>query len=173
MTRLLSDSMLKKSAFLVVLAIVPMACQKVTIGAIYNGMSTPITITYAMRVGRNSVDGSTFCALDGDSSQWPRLQYGKVTGSTGGIKGWVDIENYRSTENPCEAQFQLEPGYSARVFMNYSCSDYKKYLNGARPESMFAYLRVQSEDGVVEFTDWETAKQFRRVNSNLCLFEIR
>jgi len=165
--------MLKKSAFLVVLAIVPMACQEVTIGAIHNGMGTPITITYAMRVRKNAVDGSTVCALDADSHQRPRLRYGKVTGSTGGIEGWTDIENYRSTESSCEAKFQLEPGYSAQVFMNYFCSDYEKYLNGARPESMFAYLRVQSEDGVVEFTDWETAKQFRRVNSNLCLFEIR
>ncbi len=165
--------MLKKSAFLVVLAIVPMACQKVTIGAIYNGMTTPITITYAMRELRNADDGSTVCYLDPGWLQPPRLRYGKVTGSGGAIKEWTEIENYRSTENPCEAKFQLEPGYSARVFVNYFCSDYEKYLNGARPESMLAYLRVQSEDGVVEFTDWETAKQFRRVNSNLCLFEIR
>ncbi len=164
--------MLKKSAFLVVLTIVPIACQEVTIGAIYNGMSTPVTVTYALRVQENSVDGSTYCALDTDDLQWPRERAGKVSASTGGIKGWVYIENFRSTGEPCEAQFQLAPGYSAQVFRNYFCSDYEKYLNGARPESLFVYVRVQSEDGVVEFTDWETAKQFRRVNSNLCLFEI-
>ncbi len=160
--------MLKNSAFLVVLAISPMACQDVTIGAIHNGMGAPITITYAMRERINAADGSTVCVLEP-----PRLRYGKVTGSGGGIKEWIEIENFQSTGNPCEAKFQLEPGYSARVFMNYFCSDYEEYLNGARPESMFAYLRVESEDGVMEFTDWETAKQFRRVNSNLCLFEIR
>lgn len=165
--------MLRTSAFLVVLAFVPTACQKATIGAIYNGMATPITVTYALRVQRNAVDGSTYCALDTDTLQWPRVRAGKVSASTGGFKGWVDIENFRSTGEPCEAEIQLAPGYSVQVFHNYFCSDYEKYLNGARPESLFAYLRVQSEEGVMEFTDWETAKQFRRVNSNLCLFEIR
>ena len=164
---------MRKSAFLIVLAIVPVACQKVTVGAIYNGTTTPITITYAMREQVNADDGSTVCYLDPGWLRPPSLRQGKVPRSGGSIKEWKEFENYRSTENPCEAKIQIEPGYSARIFMNSFCSDYEKYLNGARPESRFAYLRVESDDGVMEFTDWETAKQFRRVSANLCLFEIR
>ena len=161
-----------KLALLVVLAIIPAACQQVTIGVIYNAMSTPITITYSMRVPKFDVDGSTVCILDDDSHQRPRIRQGKVRRSTGGIAGWAKVDNYMSTETPCEATIQLEPGYSAWVFLEYYCSDFEKTLEGATPEPGFAYLRVQSGDKMVEFTDWEMAKQFQRVNSRLCLFEF-
>ncbi len=162
-----------RSTILLVLVIMPMACQQARIGAVYNGTSTPISITYSLQAPKFHVDGQKVCILEADSHQRPRIRQGKLRRSVGGISEWTEVPDYLSTENPCEATIQLEPGYSAWIFTNYFCSDSRENMGDAEAEPGFAYLRVESADGSMEFTDWEMARQFRRVNNRLCLFEIR
>ena len=165
--------MLRKGTVLLVFVIMPIACQQATIGAVYNGTSTPITITYSLKVPMIHGDGQKVCILEADSHQRPRIRQGKVRRSVGSISEWTEVENYRSTGNPCEASIQLEPGYSAWIFTNYFCSDSRENVDGVEAEPGFASLRVESGDGEMEFTDWQMARQFRRVNNRLCLFEVR
>ena len=166
------STMLTKTALFIMLAILPMACQEVTIGVIHNGMTTPITITYALRTRRSFVDASMVCLFDVDSSQRPRLRHGRPIPNLGD-PGWTHINKYRSTREPCTAEFELEPGYSAHVFTNGTCSDYEEYLKGAQFESTFEYFRIQSARGRAEFTDWETANLFERSRAGSCIYTYR
>jgi hypothetical protein len=118
------------------------------------------------------LDGKVVCPLQNDESQLPRIRLGKPKGNVWINDSWEFVPGYESIQEECDVRFALDPGFSAFIYSGGPCSDYKEFLNGAQFQSPLEHLKIQTQDGEIEFTDWETSKHFSRISNHLCLLEI-
>jgi hypothetical protein len=139
---------------------------------IFNNSDTAITLAYNMRSVVRPLDGKLICPLQNDESQLPRIRLGKPKGNVWAGDTWEYVPGYESILEVCHVRFQLDPGFSAFIYSGGPCSDYKEFPNGAQFQSPLGHLRIQTQDGEIEFTNWETSKQFSRINKHFCLLEI-
>lgn len=73
----------------------------------------------------------------------------------------------------CEADYILEPGFSALVYRNGFCDDYQKSLDRLpylRPT--LEYLVLETRIGIHEWRGWDTAKQFKRRRDGFCFLRV-
>ena len=139
---------------------------------IFNNSDTAIILAYNMRSVARPLDGKLVCPLQNDESQLPRIKLGKPKGNVWIGDTWEYVPGFESIQEVCNVQFELDPGFSALIYSGGACSDYKEFLKGAHFQSTLDYLKIQTQDGEIEFTDWETSKHFSRVSKHLCLLEI-
>jgi len=139
---------------------------------IFNNSDVAITLTYDMRSVARPPDGKPICPLQNDESQLPRIRLGIPKRNPWAGDNWEYVPGYESIQEVCHVRFQLDPGFSALIYTGGACSDYKEFLNGAQFQSTLTRLNIQTQDGEIEFTNWETSKQFSRINKHLCLLEI-
>lgn len=149
------------------------ACPGPQVAAIiFNNSGAAITLEYDMRSVARPLDGELICPLQNDESQLPRVRLGTPKRNPWAGNNWEYVPGYESIQEGCQVRFQLDPGFSALIYTNGACSDHKELLNGAQFQSTLSRLMIQTQDGEIEFTNWETAKQFSRINQRLCLLEI-
>ena len=139
---------------------------------IFNNSDTAITLAYNMRSVVRPLDGKLVFPLQNDESQLPRIRHGKPKSNPWAGDTWEYVPGYESIQEVCHVRFELDPGFSALIYFGGACSDYKEFLNGAQFQSTLDHLEIQTQDGEIEFANWETSKQFSRVNKHLCLLEI-
>ena len=139
---------------------------------IFNNSDTTITLAYNMRSVARPLDGKLVCPLQNDESQLPRIRLGKPKGNVWIGDTWEYVPGYESVQEVCDVRFDLDPGFSAMIYSGGPCSDFKEFLDPAQFQSTLEHLKIQTQDGEIEFTDWETSKHFSRVSKHLCLLEI-
>jgi len=67
----------------------------------------------------------------------------------------------------------LDPGHSAMITRYGNCDDRKRPDGLADPGGpSFRYLIIESARGATEWRGWDVAKQFRRLNRNVCVYRF-
>jgi hypothetical protein len=155
-----------------VLAIVSIAitgCVEEWLLVLTNETGAPVRVRYAVPFFRVAPDAPDICPLRG----MPPMAR-PTSDPSSPATAWKAVPGLSVNLETCEADYVLEPGFSALVYRNGFCDDHERNADqGAAYRPSLEYLVVETPRGVDEWRGWNTAEQFKRERGGSCFLRVR
>ena len=139
-------------------------CTEDSVAILVNATAGPVEITYAREQPGANDGRQRSCELE---RAIPRVG----APDTRAAGDWSQAPAFSFDRRACEITYVLAPGEATIVEGGECDDDASRYSSNGRPKVRF--LRMTSGNRLTEFSGWEVAEQFKRVESRRCQFTYR